>query len=241
MIRALLFDLDGTLVRYDFDAFLREYFQALARKVAHVVGPDKLVRQVLSSTMAMVGNLDPSKTNQQVFREDFFPKIGVPEDVLGPLFDEFYRRDFPRLRERLGIEPHPDARRMIEGLLARGFDVVIATNPLFPLVAIEERMRWGGLHGLPYRLVTSYERMHFCKPNVQYYEEVLALIGRKPQECLMVGNDVEEDLVAGKLGMRTYLVEGFVLDRGHDSNHADFRGDFRALVEFMRSDELGEL
>lgn len=233
MIRAILFDLDGTLVHYDFDTFVKEYLAALGARLADMVEPGFLARQIMKSTEAMVRNLDPLRTNRDVFAEDFFPAIGIPEDVVMPVFDDFYRRDFPKLGCRLGIRPHPAARRMIEGLMSRGFEVVIATNPVFPLIAIEERMRWGGLEGLPYRLVTSYETMHFCKPNREYYMEVLELISRTPEECLMVGNDVEEDLVAGTLGMTTYLVEDFLLDRGRVQNHPDFRGTFNDLVRFM--------
>lgn len=235
MIRAVLFDLDGTLVHYDFDRFIRAYLQALAAKVAPLVEPQRLVRQVMESTEVMVRDLDPDKTNRQVFAEDFFPAIGVSGDVLMPVFDEFYRCDFPRLKERLGIQAHPAARRMVEGLLSRGYEVVIATNPVFPLIAVEERMRWGGLDGLPYKLITSYETMHFCKPNREYFEEVLSIIGRKPGECFMVGNDVDEDLVAGVLGMKTYLVEDYLLHRGKEQNHPDFRGNFESLVHFMES------
>lgn len=233
MIRAILFDLDGTLVHYDFDTFVKEYLAALGAKLANMVEPGRLVKQVMKSTDAMVRNLDPRKTNREVFAEDFFPAIGIPEDVLMPVFDDFYRSDFPHIKERLGVRAHPAARRMIESLISRGLEVVIATNPVFPLIAVEERMRWGGLEGLPYRLVTSYETMHFCKPNHEYYEEVLSLIGRKAEECFMVGNDVEEDLVAGTLGMKTYLVEDFLLDRGRAKNHPDFRGTFEDLVNFM--------
>ncbi len=232
-VRAVLFDLDGTLVHYDFDAFIGEYLASLSSWVAGLVDPEKLIEQVMKSTWAMVRNLDPRKPNRQVFVEDFFPKIGVPEAVLMPAFDDFYRRAFPLLGKRLGIRAHPHARRMVESLMGRGIDVVIATNPVFPLAAIEERMRWGGLDGLPYRLVTSYEAMHFCKPNPEYFQEVLSIIGREPGECFMVGNDAEEDLVAGVLGMGTYLVEDFARDRGRTRNRADFRGTFEELVRFM--------
>jgi len=83
--------------------------------------------------------------------------------------------------------------------------------------------------------------MHFCKPNLEYFEEVLSFIDRKPEECLMVGNDVEEDLAAGALGMKTYLVEDFILDRGRAQNRPDFRSDFKALVDFMGSDGILKL
>ena len=92
------------------------------------------------------------------------------------------------------------AQRAIELALARGFEVVIATNPVFPQKAIFERLRWGGFANKKFNLITSYENMHFCKPKPQYYAEILSKLGRTPAECWMIGNDVEEDLVAAQLG-----------------------------------------
>lgn len=235
MIRTILFDLDGTLVHFEFDDFLKAYMGSISNKVAHLVDARVFVPQLLASTEEMVKSLDPEKTNHEVFVDHFFPRLGRTADELMPVFDEFYDEDFPRLRDALGVEPHPSARPMLEGLIDRGYEVVIATNPVFPANAIEERMRWGGLDGLPYRHVTSYETSHFCKPNTEYYAEVLDVVGRPPRECLMVGNDTCEDLVAGDLGITTYLVEDYMLDRGPYRGVPDHRGRFEDLARFLGS------
>ena len=57
------------------------------------------------------------------------------------------------------------------------------------------------------------ERMHFCKPNPAYYQEILELLGAKAEECLMIGNDVEEDMVAATLGIKTRLVTDLLISR----------------------------
>ena len=89
--------------------------------------------------------------------------------------------------------------------------MVVATNPVFPLQAIRERLRWGGFGDTEFTLITSYENMHFCKPRRQYYKEILRMLGRKPAECWMIGNDVGEDLVAGELGISTFLVQDYLI------------------------------
>lgn len=235
MIRTILFDLDGTLVHFEFDDFLKAYLGAISGRVGQLVDPRAFVAQLLASTEEMVKSLDPTRTNQDVFADHFFSGMGRTEDELMPVFDAFYGEDFPRLRETLGVEPHPLARPMLEGLIDRGYEVVIATNPVFPANAIEERMRWGGLDGLPYRHVTSYETSHFCKPNTEYYAEILDVVGRSPHECMMVGNDTCEDLVAGDLGITTYLVEDYMLDRGPYRRIPDHRGRFEDLAWFLGS------
>lgn len=208
----------------------------MARRVSELVDPRLFVRQLLSSTEAMVRNLDPSKTNKEVFIEDFFPKVGIPPEVLMPVFDDFYRREFLLLKDI--VSPVPLARPLIQKAIACGLDIVIATNPVFPMMAIRERLRWGGLGDLSYRLVTSYEVMHYCKPNRQYYEEILSIIGRQPSECLMIGNDIDEDLAAGAAGIKTYLVTDCVRGGRNGEGRPDFCGTFRDLADFL-GDLLG--
>ena len=114
------------------------------------------------------------------------------------MFDEFYDREFASLKQ--ATSANPLARPLMENLFQERFRVAIATNPIFPERAIRERLRWLEIDNLPYDLVTAYETMHFCKPNPDYYTEVLELLEVAPGDCLMIGNDVEEDLSAGSLG-----------------------------------------
>ncbi|HHV61858.1 MAG TPA: HAD family hydrolase [Firmicutes bacterium] len=244
MIKAILFDLDGTLLNYDPDVFLGQYLKALAAKVSGIVAPDRFIRQLIASTEAMVRNTDASRTNREVFMEDFFPKIGIEPARLMPVFDEFYANEFRSLKAF--VKAVPEARSIIETTLRSGIDVVIATNPVFPEVAIRERLRWAGIDDFPYKLVTSYEIMHFCKPNEAYYEEILDIIDRRPEECLMVGNDVDEDLPAANLGIRTFLVKDCLIIRNNNAGtagtgRASFVGSFSDLADFIAGGFLARL
>ena len=52
------------------------------------------------------------------------------------------------------------------------------------------------------------------KPHLEYYQEILKKLNiSDPKEVMMVGNDVDEDMVSSKLGFETYLVTDCMLSR----------------------------
>lgn len=211
--------------------------KALAGYAGHLIPPARLVEQVMASTYVMIRSTDPAMTNAQVFARDFFPKVGMEEAALMPLFDNFYREKFPALIAACPGVPGL-ARKVVQTAVDKGYEIVLATNPLFPRAAIEERMRWIEVDDLPWRLVTTYEEMHACKPQPAYYQEVLEHIGRHPGECLMVGNDVQEDGVAATLGMEVFFVTDFLMDREGRELRPGCSG---TLVEFLGRLEEGRL
>jgi hypothetical protein len=84
----------------------------------------------------------------------------------------------------------------VEWAFAQGHRVAIATNPLFPLKAIQHRLRWAGLppEKYPFALVSSYETFHFTKEMVAYYPEILAQLGWPEDPAVMVGDDIEREV-----------------------------------------------
>ena len=233
MIKSILFDLDCTLLDNPMETFLPKYLEALTARMAHLISPGRFVEQLLSSTRAMAGNTDPTRTNRQVFTEDFFPKVGYPLEVLMPVFDDFYAHDFGRLR--IYTRARPEARAIMKEVFAQDYTVVIATNPVFPLTAIEQRLEWAGVRDFDYALITSYENMHACKPHVDYYQEILDKIGCRAEECLMVGNSFEDDIApAMKLGIRCFWVVDAEPAITEPTLQADWQGtlaDFGRLIE----------
>lgn len=204
MTKTLMFDLDGTLLDLDMEVFLPAYLKALAPRAARLMDPGKFVADLMASTEAMIRNDDPGRTNQEVFLADFRVRTGLAPEAWLPLFEDFYRTDFHRLRALAA--PRAAARPLVERALERGYEVVVATNPLFPRAAIEARLAWGNLAGLPFTFVTSYEIMHFCKPNPRFFAEVLDRLDRRADECVMIGNDAVEDMAAVRVGIRSFLL-----------------------------------
>ncbi len=205
MIQAILLDLDDTLLDNDMHRFLPPYFEALGRRMAQFVAPDTLVRMLLSSTRVMVKNQDPTVTNQQAFDADFFPRLRLPEAEVRSIIHAFYEEDFPALKRY--THPRPQARPLVQTLFDRGYEVVIATNPMFPRRAIEHRLEWAGVLDFPFKLVTTYENSHFCKPNPRYYQEILGRLDSQPEEAIMIGDDLENDIEpAMQVGLHTYWI-----------------------------------
>ena len=66
-------------------------------------------------------------------------------------------------------------------------------------------MEWADVVDFPYRLVTTYENSHACKPNLLYFELIMEAIGHRADECLVVGDD-DMDMVAARLGCDTFYV-----------------------------------
>jgi len=204
-IRAILFDLDDTLLENNMERFLKGYFGLLAPHVAQLVPPDKFMPALLAATRAMVENADPTVTNQQAFIADFFPRVGRTAEEMMPVFDDFYATQFGKLRSQ--ARTLPEARPVVQAAFDAGCDVVIATNPLFPETAIRQRMEWAGVADFPFKLVTSYEVMHSCKPHARYYTEIVERLGRQPGECVMVGDDWSNDIApALQAGLRAYWI-----------------------------------
>lgn len=237
MLTTILFDLDGTLLPIDTEEFTRHYMKALAGYAGHLIPPAQLVEQVMASTYEMIRNTDPKLTNAEVFASSFFPKVGKEESEMMPVFDAFYQEKFPGLKAACPGAPGL-ARQVVQAAVDKGYEIVLATNPVFPRVAVEERMRWIHVLDLPWRLITTYEEMHACKPHPAYYQEILQRIGRRPEECLMVGNDVQEDGVPGKLGMDCFFVTDFLINRTDAPLPADRHG---TLADFHRMLSEGTL
>ena len=231
-ITTVLFDLDGTLLPMDTDEFTNAYFAELAKKAALYGYTDAkaLVAAVWKGTKAMVQN-DGSVPNCDRFWTTFAGEMGEDALNLRPHFDEFYANEFDRVKSAVG--QNPLARKAVDTLKQQGYEVVLATNPIFPLIGVQTRLSWLGLTTEDFSLVTSYENSTFCKPNPEYYREILQKLGKQPEECMMVGNDTAEDLAAASVGMDCYLITDCMIHRGGDLppvKQGSF-AEFAALIE----------
>lgn len=208
MIKTVMFDLDGTLLPFDQNEFIKYYFGGLCKKLApHGYDPDGVVKNVWKGTGAMIKN-DGSRTNSEAFWETF--RAAFPDKPDAKEFcDEFYTGEFDQVKQCLKYVP--DHKLMIERLKSRGAEIVLATNPIFPECAVATRLAWVGLSLNDFALVTHYDNSTFCKPNSKYFEELFKKLGRQPSECIMIGNSVGEDILPAKsLGIESFLVTEFV-------------------------------
>lgn len=232
-MNTVLFDLDGTLLPCKWEIFEREYFKRLTYKLKDLFTPDQTIKYIWKGTMEMILNLEPDKTNEQVFMEKFCSISKTDSKMMQDLFNDFYRNEYKTIGNF--FTPSEYMVKSVEILKKKGYSMVVATNPLFPMEALIERIKWAGLNEKDFILVTSFENMHYCKPQIKYYEEILQIIGKKAEECIMVGNDVDEDIIAGKVGIKTYLIENYMINKSNKLPEPDFRGKYEDFYLFVKN------
>ena len=232
-MKTVLFDLDGTLLPMDQDNFLKAYFGGLATKlVPFGYEPDRLIKAIWSGTAAMVKN-DGSMTNEARFWQSFCAIFGEDARSDEPIFDDFYHNEFRFVAVSCGKAER--APQIISWLKQQGCRVVLATNPLFPAIATGKRMEWAGLKAADFELVTTFENSSYCKPNPAYYRQILQTIGETPENCIMVGNDVTEDMVARDLGMEVFLLTDCMINKENKDISQYPHGSFDALQQFLEA------
>ena len=224
MIKMILFDLDGTLLPMDQDLFVKAYFGGIAKRLAnHGYEPNKLIFAIWEGTKSMILN-DGTKLNEEMFWQKFSEIYGEDKRSDEPYFNQYYINDFDNVKLTCGF--NPKSRELIDKIKKYGFRVALATNPIFPQVATFKRIKWAGLNKDDFELVTTYENSSYCKPKLEYYKEIINQLKVLPEECLMVGNDVNEDMVVTNLGMKVFLLTDCLINKDNIDIHQYPNGNF---------------
>ena len=236
MLKMILFDLDGTLLPMDQEVFTKDYFKRLAAKLLpHGYQADQLVDGIWAGTAAMVKN-DGTCTNEEAFWRRFVQIFGEKALADKPIFDEYYRVEFQQVAEGCGCSA--EAKATIEELKKRGYRIALATNPIFPAIATESRIRWAGLEPEEFELYTTYENTCYCKPNPDYYRDLLQRLDCQAEECLMIGNDVEEDMIAESIGMKVFLLTDCMINKKERDISVFPHGGFKDLLQYLDNNQL---
>lgn len=230
-ITTILFDLDGTLLPMDQDLFAKTYFTSIAKAVSPCgYEVEALIKAIWQGTYAVMKN-NGDQTNETVFWQTFAGIFG--QRVYGdqPAFDAFYVQHFDEIASVCGHDPR--AAQVIALCRQKGLRTALATNPIFPRIATEKRMRWAGVAPSDFELYTTYENSRYCKPNLAYYQSILDELGVTPDQCLMVGNDVAEDMVAAEMGMAVFLLTPCMLNKKGLEISSYPQGDFDDLLAYI--------
>ncbi|UCG84222.1 MAG: HAD family hydrolase [Dehalococcoidia bacterium] len=203
MLKAVLFDLDNTLIHFSERMFFESYLSKVPKAFADIMPRDVFVGKLLSSTQALMRN------NGEMLNVDYFMNLfsaGYEErrSELWSRFMTFYETEYDQFKAIMS-RSH-GVQEVILRLKENGVKIVIASNPIWPLNVQMKRLSWAGLEDIEFDLVTHIGNMSYCKPHIEYYQEVCQRIDEGPEVCLMVGNDPVNDMVVSKIGMRTYLV-----------------------------------
>ncbi len=201
MLKAVLFDLDNTLIFFDEIKFADLFFPPMAARFADVLPSDKFAVQLMAATLEAHKN-DGSITNRELFLREFTRGTSLTSEDAWKRFLEYYDEDFDGMK---GTVTTPGNTRLVfQSIRERNLKLVIATDPILPLNAQCKRLSWADIDGIELDLVTHIENMSYCKPKLGYYRQICQLIHERPEDCLMVGDDPANDMVAATIGMKTY-------------------------------------
>lgn len=235
MTPTLLIDLDDTLLINNMDQFLKHYFKSLSNALSPFVEPGRMMAAMTAAVKAMISKNDPAESMEITFNNVFYPGIGIPRSEILDVLNNFYKIEFPKLRDF--TSQRPEAIQLIKNAFERGWQIVIATNPLFPATAVHQRLVWAGLppDEYPFALITDFETSHFSKPNPAYYAEILASLCWPDGPVVMVGNDLENDILpAEALGLPTYWLCEDKLENNFDGRHPlSEQGQFSGLEAWL--------
>lgn len=209
MIRNIFFDLDSTLLQMNQDEFLSIYLKALAKKCQQEINydPKQFINDLMSATNTMLEN-DGKNTNESVFWKSFTTEEN--RSSMEKIFTEFYENEFRDIKQIVNYNPL--SKSIVSLAKEKGFKVILATNPIFPLVATKERMSWAGLDENMFDYITTYENSSFSKPKNDYYLEICLKLNLDPKECLMVGNDMGDDFKFIDADFSKYLVTDYLIN-----------------------------
>lgn len=234
-IKHILFDLDGTLLPMVQDEFVKFYMPLLAKSYMNAgvsLDPKKFIGAVWAGYEAMVKN-DGSCTNREAFWSYIEPELPISTEESEKIALNFYADEFNQAI--CTTKPNPVSNQIVKRAKERGFETYLATNPVFPRCATMNRIRWAGLDAEDFKVITTYETCTYCKPNPEYFRGILEEFSLDPSECLMVGNDVAEDLSIRSLGVKTYLVTDTMENKKNLPIDTEYMGTLDELLKFMET------
>ncbi|MBZ0298844.1 MAG: HAD-IA family hydrolase [Anaerolineae bacterium] len=233
MIKAVLLDLDDTLLRCSDRVFVPEYLRLIDQHFLTKWDFPHLSQTLRQFIHAAAGPRDSRQTNNALAEAIIAEATRRSPQEIGDAFASFYAQVYPQLAGCVEAVPH--AAELFTTLRQQQYAVVIATNPLYPAEAIRQRLAWAGLADdlAAYALVTHSGNMHFTKPDPAYYAEIIARVGVEPDEALMVGDSLTNDMrPAAVLGLSTYGVnENHLEEQPEDVDQAGGLTQFYELVQ----------
>lgn len=231
MLNTILFDLDGTLLSIDTDRFIVDYFSKVSSYLSKYFTESEVTNLFWGGTKSVIKSDDGTTTNQQVFFDYFFEHTDIDPELILPYLDAFYDHVFPSLKPT--TLNNDNMLKAIDILKEKGYNLVIATNPIFPAKAIMERIHWADLDPKTFSHITTFETSHYAKPNPHYFEEILKDINKTADEVLMVGNHYLEDMIAHTLDIETFLVNEHAMGEKDEAliSHEGSSKDFLDFVQ----------
>jgi len=232
VVNTLLLDLDGTLCMMDRDRFMKKYMSDMAEHFKDIIPVESFAPHIMKSTAFANSHPSPNYNWGEVFINHFAEGFGLKTNGMLGRFMDFYVKDFPQYGSI--IAPHPLAHKLLETAKRKGFKLACSSNCVMPKIAIEERMRCCGIDPSIFDFIPGMEHMHYSKPNPLFFKEIADYLGVEPEDCLVVGNDPDEDMCASDIGMKTFYIGSQVPDE--IVSKVTYSGDMKDLLAMLEKE-----
>lgn len=202
MLKAVLLDLDNTLIIFDETAFYLRFMERIVPYFKDIIPKDQFRTRLLHAIRNLIKNKGDAN-NETYFLNAFCDGLDDQKGQIWNRFEAFYDEEYDHIEVETKRPRQLD--QVLDQLTAWDLMLVVATNPIFPLVAQEKRLAWSGLDKNLFALTTHMGNMCYVKPRPAYYQQICDMSGLSPEHCLMVGNDSVNDMAASAIGMKTFL------------------------------------
>ena len=81
--------------------------------------------------------------------------------------------------------------------------------------------------------ITCYENSFYFKPDPAFYSDIAKVLGIATEECIMVGNDDDEDMVVKSIGMKVFLPTNRLINKGEKDISEYPDGSFEQLMSYL--------
>jgi FMN phosphatase YigB (HAD superfamily) len=230
--KAVFFDLDGTLLPVDLDSMFGEYWKILRESelIRMISGNREEAAEIIENAAVEMMGSPGGRSNREVFFEQIKKRTGKGAEYFATHFETFYEKVFDSLGWM--IEENGVQRKIIDAVKKKGYRTALATMPVFPVGAAASRLAWVGLAPDDFEHITHWENTNYMKPQTGYYKEILERMNLEGKDCIMVGNNVREDMCARELGFDVFLVTGYEIG---EFKQGDFpHGNLNELLAWVQ-------
>ena len=242
MLKAVLFDMDSTLLKINLNAFICVYVKEITRILASIARANEHVT-LIEYVKTYDATYDKSRcdglSNAKFFARDFELRTGIPlqDPIIADALSFYEREILPSRNNRfIGAAPMPGAHEALFKVTAAGLKCALFTNPTFNENTIRTRMKWAQIDTFPFDKVTFMENSYAAKPSPDFFKYHLEAMGLKPCEVLMVGDDPKRDFCTPDCGIKTaYVGKGEDPRAFWSGSMQDFAREFYSIVEAFNS------
>ncbi|MHA2252714.1 MAG: HAD family hydrolase [Candidatus Kariarchaeaceae archaeon] len=231
-IECILIDFDNTLLKVPDEVFYTHIPQKIMSYFLDIFDQDTFFQAFEPSMKIMLENDHATETNFEAFLDAFSSFSGLPSNEIVNRFRNFYSNDFSSFKQY--GEPIPNSMEIIKLINELDIKLILATQPMFLEVGMQERLSWAKLTSSDFLYITHAENSTNAKPNPKYYSHLLDIAETQPDKTLMVGNDYLFDMSAAQVGIKTWLANEFTDNEMYkDRFPINFEGSLTDLISFL--------